>query len=381
MKPRKVLFVTGSRGEYGYIRPILRLIEQDMDLTYRICATNMHLVPTFGNTIEDFHRDGFEVHYQPSMTFAGYTPSSMMKSLCVFGLSITDILEKDRPDVVLCAGDRGEQFIAAMSGAHLNIPVAHIQAGEISGNIDGLTRHAMARYVHIHFAANEDAAERLRRSGEQPFRIHNVGAPQLDEFLQADHLSTTQIYKEFNLKKDEPLILVLQHSVTEEFAAAERQMEITLEAVAHFNYQTIVVYPNSDAGSTAIQKAINKYQRPNMSVYRNLRRDRFIGLLKTASVLVGNSSAGLLEAPSFKLPALNIGRRQAGRVQGENVINCDHEVDKIIKSINKALSPAFVQSLMHIKNPYGDGQSSERIVNILKSVPINEKLLVKGLTI
>lgn len=381
MKPRKILFITGSRGEYGYIRPLLRKIDKDLDLTYRIVATNMHLIPTFGNTIDDFHRDGFDVHYQPSMTFAGYTPATMMKSLCVFGLSITDILERDRPDVILLAGDRGEQFIAAMSGAHLHIPVAHIQAGEVSGNIDGLTRHAMARYVHLHFAANEDAAERLRQSGEQPFRIFNVGAPQLDEFLQADHLSKEEVYREFKLAGEKPIILILQHSVTEEFNQAEEQMEITLAAVETFNMQTVVIYPNSDAGSTAIQKAINKYQRPNMAVYRNLSRDRFIGLLRTAAVLVGNSSSGLLEAPSFHLPAVNIGRRQAGRVQGENVINCDHKVDKIIKAINKALSPSFRNGLEHIKNPYGDGKSSERILQILKSIPIDEKLLIKSLTI
>lgn len=381
MKPRKILFITGSRGEYGYIRPLLRSIEKDLDLSYRIVATNMHLIPTFGNTIDDFHRDGFDVHYQPSMTFAGYTPATMMKSLCVFGLSITDILERDKPDIILLAGDRGEQFIAAMSGAHLHIPVAHIQAGEVSGNIDGLTRHAMARYVHLHFAANEDAAERLRQSGEQTFRIFNVGAPQLDEFLQADNLSTDEIYQEFKLDPTQPFILVLQHSVTEEFNEAEQQMEKTLAAVEKFNYQTIVIYPNADAGSNAIQRAINKYQRPGLSVYRNLSRNRFIGLLKIASVMVGNSSAGLLEAPSFKLPAVNIGRRQAGRVQGDNVINCEHDVEKIYKAIHKALSPAFIHSLANLKNPYGDGKSSERILNILKTIPINEKLLVKSLTI
>ena len=381
MKPRKILFITGSRGEYGYIRPLLRKIDKDLDLTYRIVATNMHLVPTFGNTIDDFTRDGFDVHYQPSMTFAGYTPATMMKSLCVFGLSITDILEGDRPDIILLAGDRGEQFIAAMSGAHLHIPVAHIQAGEVSGNIDGLTRHAIARYAHLHFAANEDAAERLRRTGEQNFRIFNVGAPQLDEFLQADHLTTEETYREFNLDPKEPVMLILQHSVTEEFSEAERQMEMTLSAVQSFNYQTLVIYPNSDAGSMSIQRAINKYQRPNMSVYRNLSRDKFIGLMKVASVMIGNSSSGLLEAPSFQLPAVNIGRRQAGRVQGENIINCEHDTDKIIKAINKALSPSFVDGLRQIKNPYGDGNSSERILQILKSIRIDEKLLVKSLTL
>lgn len=381
MKMRKILFVTGSRGEYGYIRPILRKLQNDKDLSYQLVATNMHLLSTFGNTINDFYRDGFDVAYKPNMTLAAYNSASMVKSLCIFGLSITDILDQDPPDIVLLAGDRGEQFIAAIAAAHMNIPVAHIQAGEISGNIDGLTRHAMARYVHIHFAANKDAADRLRKSGEQEFRIFNVGAPQLDEFVQEDYVSVDKIYEKYQLNPNEPFILVLQHSVTEEVNEAEKQMEITLAAVSELPYKTIVVYPNSDAGSSAVQKAIHKFQRPNINVYRNLSRDEFIGLMKVAAVMVGNSSSGILEAPTFKVPAVNIGRRQKGRVQGANVINCDHDKTAIKCAIEKALKPEFKESLKDLQNPYGDGKSSDKILKILKEIPIDEKLLLKEMTI
>ena len=189
---RKILFISGSRGEYGYIRPILKLVDEDPDLEYEITATNMHLLPDFGLTVNAFDKDGFDVKHKPMMALAGYTPESMMKSMGVFAISITDILQSSTPDIILLAGDRGEQFIGAMAGAHLNIPVAHIQAGEVSGNIDGLTRHAIARYAHIHFAANKDAADRLERSGEQKQRIFNVGAPQLDEFIKGS-ISTEEI--------------------------------------------------------------------------------------------------------------------------------------------------------------------------------------------
>lgn len=381
MKSRKVMFVTGSRGEYGYIRPILRKIKEDPSLSYRIVATNMHLISTFGQTINDLYNDDFVVHYKPDMTLASFKPASMVKSLCVFGLSMTDILEHDTPDIILLAGDRGEQLMAAVAGAHLNIPVAHIQAGEVSGNIDGLMRHAIARYVHIHFAANDDAAKRLLQTGEQPFRVHNVGAPQLDEFLAADHVSPDEIYQHFHLDKKEPIVLVMQHSVTEEVALAKEQMQTTLAAIAKLKYQTIVIYPNADAGSYAIQRAIHKWRRPFISVYRSLPRDYFIGLLKVASVIVGNSSAGLLEAPSFGLPAVNIGRRQKGRVQGKNVINCEHQLTEIVTAIEKALSPDFKSSLCDLENPYGDGKSSDRILQILKNITIDEKLLYKELTI
>src|SRR5258707_518106 len=151
LKHRKILIISGSRGEYGYVRPVIRRIEAEPDLSYEIVATNMHLLPEFGFTIRDIEKDGFHIGYRPSMTLAGYTPTTMMKSLCVLGLSLTDILEQYTPTFVLLAGDRGEQLIAAIAGAHLGIPVAHIQAGEVSGNIDGLSRHAIARFSHIHF--------------------------------------------------------------------------------------------------------------------------------------------------------------------------------------------------------------------------------------
>lgn len=381
MKQRKIMFVTGSRGEYGYIRPILRKIKQDPFFSYRIVATNMHLVATFGHTINEFYDDDFTVHYKPEMTLASFKPGSMMKSLCIFGLSMTDILEHDTPDIILLAGDRGEQLMAAMAGAHFNIPVAHIQAGEISGNIDGVMRHAIARYAHIHFAANDDSAKRLLESGEQAFRVHNVGAPQLDEFIDSTTRKETGIHAKFNLNQDEPIILVMQHSVTEEVHLAKKQMDATLAAIAELKYQTIVIYPNCDAGSSDIQKSINDWQRPFISVYRNLPRNQFISLMKIASIMVGNSSAGILETPTFRLPTVNIGRRQLGRVQGKNVINCDHQTSAILESIKKALSPEFKASLRNLKNPYGDGKSSERILNVLKNVQINEQLLFKELTI
>lgn len=381
MTVRKILFVSGSRGEYGYIRPLLRKIKVDKQFSYKLIATNMHLLPTFGSTIKDFIEDELDVHYQPEMTLASFKPASMMKSLCVFGLSITDILAHEKPDFILLAGDRGEQLITAMAGAHLNIPIAHVQAGELSGNIDGVARHAIARYAHLHFAANDDAARRLLQSGEQSFRVFNVGAPQLDEFLAHDRLPANEIYKQFNLVKDEPVLIVMQHAVTEEFDQAFQQMEATMSAIAELKLPTIIIYPNSDAGSYAIQSAIHHWQRPFIQVYRNVTRDQFIGLMTIASAMVGNSSAGILEAPSFNLPAVNIGRRQKGRVQGENVINCSHHKDAILASIQRALTSEFKQSLKGSNNPYGDGQSSDRILQILKNIPIDEKLLYKELTI
>ena len=377
---KKILFVTGSRSEYGYIRPILRLIEQDPNLDYCLVVSNMHLLASFGNTIEEIKKDGFRIDYAPQMTLAATTPASMMKSLYLFGLSITDILEREQPDFILLAGDRGEQLITAITGNHLNLPVAHIQAGELSGNVDGQTRHAIARYAHLHFAANEDAAIRLKKSGEQESRIFNVGAPQLDEFLDLSY-QLENIYKKYHLKKDQALILLLQHSVTEEFNQAKQQMQKTLTAISKFSYPTIIIHPNCDAGSHSILEALNEYQQPFFQIYPSIPRSDYLGLLSIASVLVGNSSSGIIEAPSMHLPVVNIGRRQEGRMRAENVIDCpEFEESLIHQAVIKALSPEFKASLKNISNPYGDGKSSQRILTILKNTQLNQNLLFKKIT-
>ncbi len=379
-KKKEVLVLTGSRGEYGYISPILKLTQDHPRLKHRILATNMHLLPEFGDTIGLFEKDGFRVDHKIEMTLAGFTNVSMTKSLGVFMLSLTDIVANSPPDIILLAGDRGEQLVGAIVGAHLNIPTAHIQAGEISGNIDGLTRHAITKFAHIHFPSNSDAATRLEKMGEQPFRIHLVGAPQLDEFMSLPLVSRDKIFEKYNLDLSKPYILCVQHPVTEQALQARRQMEITLEAITELKIQTILIFPNNDAGSTGIQTAIEKHRSPLIRVLRNVERDLYGGFMKHAGVIVGNSSSALLEAPSFALPAVNIGRRQEGRLAAINVINVAHDVVEIRLAIEKAISPEFAEPLREMSNPYGDGRSSERIVNILDKLEINEKLLYKKLT-
>jgi len=347
----------------------------------QVLATNMHLLPEFGNSIQEIRGDGFPVDQKIYMSLAGYTNATMTKSLGVFLLSLTDYLYNNTPDIILLAGDRGEQLMTAIAGAHMNIPVAHIQAGEMSGNVDGMSRHAMARFVHIHFAANEDARRRLIRSGEEPFRVFQVGAPQLDDFVQGDIVAAKSIAQRYSLDLSKPVVMVVQHPVTEQAHLAEPQMAATMEAVAALGYQAVVIYPNNDAGSLAIQACIQKYRNIHIRVERNLPREMFGGLMKVASVMIGNSSSGIIEAPLFKLPAVNIGRRQKGRFQGDNVIDVpNHDAKQIESAARKALSNAFRAHVKKAGHPYGDGRSSRRILNILKTIPINEKLLFKQIT-
>jgi UDP-hydrolysing UDP-N-acetyl-D-glucosamine 2-epimerase len=260
----------------------------------------------------------------------------------------------------------------------MNIPVAHIQAGERSGNIDGMTRHAITRFAHIHFASGPDAAERLRRMGEQEFRIFMTGASQLDELVNGDLASREELERRFRLDLSRPLVLVVQHPVTEEYGEGMDQMRETLEAVCELGEQTLLIFPNNDAGSDQLRLLIERYHRPFMHVERNVARRLYAGLMKYASVMVGNSSSGLIEAPALQLPAVNVGNRQRDRARGPNVIDVPHDRVAIAEASRHAMSPAFRSRLADAQSPYfGDGRVSERIVEILKTIEIDERLLLK----
>jgi GDP/UDP-N,N'-diacetylbacillosamine 2-epimerase (hydrolysing) len=375
---RHVGVVSEGRMTYGYTRPVMRVIAQDPALRYSLIVTNQHLLPTFGYSIDDIERDGLNVTDRIYTTLDGYTPATMCKSLGVLMLGITDAFVRLRPDIVLVAGDRGDHLVAAMVAAHMNIPVAHIQAGERSGNIDGMTRHALTRYAHLHFASGPDAAERLRRMGEEEFRIHLTGAPQLDDFVNGDLARPEEIAERFQVNLDDPLLLVVQHPVTEEYGEGIEQMRETLEAVVELEYQTILIFPNNDAGSEDLRLLIEQYHRPWMRVERNVSRRLYGGLMRAASALVGNSSSGLIEAPAVELPAVNVGKRQRDRARGPNVIDVPHDRTRIAEAIRTAVSPEFRGRLRDGDSPYlSDGRVSERIVEILKTTPIDERLLKK----
>ncbi|MDA7805118.1 UDP-N-acetylglucosamine 2-epimerase [Schleiferiaceae bacterium] len=377
----KILFVTGSRGEWGYIRPILKLIEASKEFTYDLCVTNMHLLPSYGNSYKEIEKDGFRIKYKINMSIDGYNHQTQVKSLGIFLSSFSDILSSDRPDWIVLAGDRGEQLMASIAGAYTYCPVLHIQAGERSGNIDGMSRHAIGKFTHIHVASNKDAEQRLIKLGEEAFRIHNVGAPQLDELVNGYYTNLEKLNTKFTFNFENNYLLVVQHPVTEEYDKADSQIRETMSALSYFDIPKIVIMPNNDAGSIKIQNGIEHYLKGDYQVFSNLSRQDYLGILKNASAIVGNSSSGILEAPTFKIPCINIGRRQAGREQAINVINCEFNSLEIKTSIEKALDRDFKKSLENeCINPYGDGRSSERILEIISKTKLNSSLIVKDIT-
>lgn len=376
MNRRRIAVLTGSRGEWGYIRPILRRIEADPDLEYRIIATNMHLLPEFGTTVQEIERDGFEVAERVYMTFDGYTAATMTKSLGCLLLELPTILERMRPDILLLAGDRGEQLMGAVAGLHLGIPVAHIQAGELSGNVDGIVRHGITKLAHIHFAANEEFAERVRRLGEHDFRIFMTGAPLVDELVAGPVTPEDAMRRKYRLEGDR-LVLAVQHPVTEEEGEAGEQIAETLHALEDVGWPAVFIYPNADAGSEYIRTQLGRLKRPNIRLFRNLPREDYLGFMRMASVMVGNSSSGIMEAPTFGTPSVNIGRRQIGRPQAANVLNVPHDRAEIAAAIREAVADDFAARAGAAVNPYGDGQASERIVRVLKTIELDERLLNK----
>ncbi|MEY8326420.1 UDP-N-acetylglucosamine 2-epimerase [Lachnospiraceae bacterium 54-11] len=378
---KKIMILTGSRGEWGYIRPIMKLARKRGDVKIVLIVTNMHLLESFGSSYKEIENDGFKIDYKIHMSLDGYNHYTHAKSLGICLLSLPDIIDVEKPDWILLAGDRGEQLMGAIAAAYTYTPVAHIQAGELSGNIDGMARHAIGKFVHMHFAANDDAAMRLIKLGEEPFRVFNVGAPQIDEMVQYKFTEIDELEEKFLVSLRNGYILAVMHPVTEEAAKAGEQAEIFVHALNYFEETKIVILPNNDAGSNMVKDTMLNLKCGKYHFYSNIKREDYLGLLKNSKCIVGNSSSGLLEAPTFKIPAVNIGRRQRLRFRGINVIDVDFKVDDIIEAVNKAMSFEFRDFLNNkCKNPYGDGHSSERILDLLMNTKADEKWLVKNLT-
>lgn len=381
MKKIKILFITGSRGEWGYIRPVLKLCKKRKDVEFSLCVTNTHLLSSFGLSKKEIEADGFKIDHVVYMSLDGYNHYTMVKSLGIFLNSLTDIIASEKPDWIMLAGDRGEQLMGAMVGAFCYIPVAHIQAGELSGNIDCMTRHAIGKYSHIHFASNDDAVNRLKRLGEEPFRIYKVGAPQIDELVEGLYTKRLELERKYSINLRRDYILMIQHPVTEQAGKASEQIKATMDALKEFDILKIVILPNNDAGSLMIREGIENNRHGEYNIFSNLKREDYLGFMKYATCIIGNSSSGIIEAPTFEIPAVNLGRRQDKRIRGNNVIDAPFQKHKIIKAIKKALSDDFRKKLKKgCKNPYGSGGSSKKILNIILNTKKNDKLLIKSLT-
>lgn len=378
MKKRKVVYVSGTRADFGLMVPVLRAIAKSSKLQLLLYATGMHLMPRFGETIKDI-RKLFPGVKRLNATFDGDSGSSMaLFSARLLEKFIKEMI-KIRPDIIIVLGDRVEMITISLASLYLNLPVAHIHGGERSMTVDEAARHAITKLSSIHFPATKESARRILKMGEEKSRVHVVGAPALDIILREKLPSKKEVGESLKCDLKDRFLLVTQHPVVDEEFSTEKQMDITLDAVEKVGLPAVIIYPNADSGGREMIKAIeNKRKNRQFYIYKNIPYKMFLALERDASVWLGNSSALLLESPSFRTPVVNIGPRQKNRQRGSNVIDVDYNKEEIVKAIKKSLyDKKYLQRIRRTKNPWGDGNTGPRVAKILENVKLDHKLLNK----
>ncbi|MFM9829176.1 MAG: UDP-N-acetylglucosamine 2-epimerase [Sphingomonas sp.] len=384
-RKKLILGVTGIRSDYDIMSSVFRAIADHPALELQLIVTGAHLADAFGHTIDEISADGFVIAEQIQNLLNGDQASFRVKGMGIQLQALVQSVDRIKPDMLLVLGDREEAMTTALVGAYMNVPVAHVSGGDrVIGNVDDQIRHAVTKLAHLHFVTSAPSAERVIRLGEQPFRVFNVGNPGLDRLLSVPDLSSADLSERlgFEIVDGAPLIMLIQHALSTEIDDAHRQMSVTLEAVRDLGVSTVLSYPNSDAGGQQMIRAIEQFaDTPNLYIARNIPRLEFVNLMRRASCMLGNSSAGILEAPLLKLPVVNVGNRQTGRLNAGNVEFVSHDRDMIMAAVHRALTDQdYIARVRRCENPYGDGQSSARIATILADTEIDDALLIKDIT-
>ncbi|REJ27594.1 MAG: UDP-N-acetylglucosamine 2-epimerase (hydrolyzing) [Caldibacillus debilis] len=379
-KVKKIVVVTGTRADYGIYVPLLEKIEKDPDLELGLLVTGMHLSPIYGYTINEIKADQYPIIGTVDILLQRSTSANMARSIGLGILGMTQVLETNQPDLLFVLGDRGEMLAAAIAASHLNIPVAHVHGGEVSGSIDESVRHAISKLSHIHFPATAKSAERLKKMGEDEWRIYQVGALRLDTILHASLPSFEDVREKYGLgfiEKNNYFLLVY-HPVTTEVHSLKKQLKNVLDVLIKHQKPILCILPNSDYGTEEITAVYSQYkQYSNIKFIENFNHLDYLTVLKHSLALIGNSSSGIIEAASFHIPVLNVGNRQKGRERSGNVVDVTTAAEDIEKGLNQVLSESFRQNVSKVSNVYGDGKASERIVKIIKNLIIDETILNK----
>ena len=382
MSTRKICVLTGTRAEFGLLHPVIEAISDHPDLEVQLLVTGMHLVEAFGLSVKDVERSGFPIAAKVPMHKEGDDNLSMALSVADGVKGISAVFTDLKPDVLVLLGDRTEVLAGAVAALYLNIPIAHIHGGDVTrGGTDESVRHAVTKMANIHFPATAKSADRIRKMGEDDWRIFNTGAPCLDTILSFDPLSREELSEQCKIPADQDFLLLVQHAVSTESELAVEQFRETLKAVEGIEMAKAIIYPNSDAGGLAIIEEIKKLKgKDNFYIFKSLPHQVYLSLMKHCRILVGNSSSGIIESSSFKIPVVNIGIRQEGRERAGNVLDVDHYAEEISSAIEKGLSEDFRWTLEEVENPYGNGGTGKKIAGILAEVELDKKLIQKKLS-
>jgi len=355
---RKIVFITGTRADFGKLKPLIRAVEQHGDFEYSIFATGMHLLYRYGMTVEEIHKAGFTNIFAYMNQIHG-EPMEMVLANTITGLS--RYLHEYKPDLLVVHGDRVEAMAGATVGALRNILVGHVEGGELSGTVDDLIRHSVTKLAHLHFVANKEAESRLLQLGEQSESIHIIGSPDIDVML-SDDLPEIMKVKEYYEVPFEKYAMVLYHSVTTEIGKIADHVRELVDALLESDRNYVIIYPNNDTGSEYIFSEYNRLKgRANVRIFPSLRFEYFLSLLKHADFIVGNSSAGIHEAPVFGVPTINIGSRQQDRFTHASIFQVKEQKIAILEAINKAVDSGKFPSCKH----FGSGRSAESFIRVL----------------
>jgi GDP/UDP-N,N'-diacetylbacillosamine 2-epimerase (hydrolysing) len=381
LNPKKICVVTGTRAEYGLLYWLIKEIEQDKDLELQIIVTGMHLSPEFGLTYKAIEKE-FKIDKKIEILLSSDTPTGISKSMGLANISFAESYEELKPNILVVLGDRYEIFSAVSVALVANIPIAHIHGGEITeGAFDDAFRHSITKMSHIHFTATDEYKKRVIQLGEDPKRVFNVGGMGIENIKRLKLLSKEELEKSINFKFNQKNLLVTFHPVTLENATAKEQFSELLKALDELKDTNIIfTKANSDTNGRIVNQMIDEYvsTKDNTIAFTSMGQLRYLSSLQFVDGVVGNSSSGLLEAPSFKIATINIGDRQKGRIKAKSVMDCKPKKEDILKAIKKIYTKDFQDLLKNVKNPYEKKElPSKKIVKILKDIKLDNILKKK----
>lgn len=377
---RKICFFTGTRAEYGLLKPLMDEIVKDNSLHLQLIVTGMHLSPEFGLTFKSIETDGFVIDEKVEILVSADTPSGISKSMGLGLIGFAEALTRLKPDITILLGDRFECLSMACACLNARIPIAHIHGGETTvGAVDEAFRHSITKMSHLHFTCTEEYRQRVTQLGEHPDRVFNVGAIGIENIRNLALLSKKDLEKDIMTNFGQGYFLVTFHPVTLEQNTSEKQFSILLSALDQIisesdqDLKVIFTKANADTDGRVINQLVDEYvaAHPDQAItFTSMGQRRYLSAMKYCAAVVGNSSSGIVEAPSFKVPSVNIGDRQKGRVRAESVIDCEPDLESIKKALYKALSPEFICTLQDMKNPYEKTGTSQSIIRVLKTVDL-----------
>ncbi|SHO57611.1 UDP-N-acetylglucosamine 2-epimerase [Vibrio quintilis] len=374
---KKVAVFTGTRAEYGLLYWLLKDIAQDPDLTLQLLVSGMHLSPEFGETYQQIEKDGFHIDEKIEILLSSDSAVGVAKSMGLGVLGFADALSRLEPDMLVILGDRFEALAAAQTAAILRIPILHLHGGEITeGAYDDAIRHAITKFSYLHATSTEAYRQRVIQLGEAPERVRNVGAIGLDHLSRATLMTKDELAKNLSFSLDNPYFIVTYHPVTLGEEAPETSFEALLKALDQYpDYQIILTYPNADDGGRRIIPLLEGYaakQPERVLAIPSLGQMRYLSAVKHACAVIGNSSSGIIEVPSFGIPTVDIGVRQKGRLAANSVIHADADFVSIHRAIQMAVTDTGKEPSAAIENPYGQGNTSALVIEMIKTIPFEK---------